>query len=150
MRSLYFLNIVSPHVTMILTSEAGLLCRQVELDEEDVDDRFRGLFGQLAGGVSCCWSRYLRTCCLTFTWRSVSPPQDCEISAFELQKILNKVVTKRKTEPQTRLVSVDSEMSVRVFVSDRRWHPDQRLQHHNVSQHGQPAGCILPPQKVNG
>uniref|UniRef100_A0A671TCS5 Calpain-2 catalytic subunit n=1 Tax=Sparus aurata TaxID=8175 RepID=A0A671TCS5_SPAAU len=44
----------------------------IEIDEEDVDDRFRSLFGQLAGG-------------------------DCEISAFELQKILNKVVTKRKS-----------------------------------------------------
>uniref|UniRef100_A0A3B5AN65 Calpain-2 catalytic subunit n=1 Tax=Stegastes partitus TaxID=144197 RepID=A0A3B5AN65_9TELE len=43
---------------------------QIEIDEDDVDDRFRGLFGQLAGG-------------------------DCEISAFELMKILNKVVTKR-------------------------------------------------------
>ncbi|CAB1412814.1 unnamed protein product [Pleuronectes platessa] len=44
--------------------------KKVELDEDDVDDRFRSLFGQLAGG-------------------------DCEISAFELMKILNKVVTKR-------------------------------------------------------
>uniref|UniRef100_A0A3P8TM24 Calpain-2 catalytic subunit n=1 Tax=Amphiprion percula TaxID=161767 RepID=A0A3P8TM24_AMPPE len=43
---------------------------KIEIDEDDVDDRFRGLFGQLAGG-------------------------DCEISAFELKKILNKVVTKR-------------------------------------------------------
>uniref|UniRef100_A0A4W6DNL7 Calpain-2 catalytic subunit n=1 Tax=Lates calcarifer TaxID=8187 RepID=A0A4W6DNL7_LATCA len=43
---------------------------KIEIDEDDVDDRFRNLFGQLAGG-------------------------DCEISAFELQKILNKVVTKR-------------------------------------------------------
>ncbi|XP_056266873.1 calpain-2 catalytic subunit-like isoform X2 [Pseudoliparis swirei] len=43
---------------------------QIEIDEDDVGDRFRGLFGQLAG-------------------------QDCEISTFELQKILNKVVTKR-------------------------------------------------------
>ncbi|XP_059186255.1 calpain-2 catalytic subunit-like [Centropristis striata] len=43
---------------------------KIEIDEDDVDDRFRSLFGQLAGG-------------------------DCEISAFELQKILNRVVTKR-------------------------------------------------------
>ncbi|XP_060919580.1 calpain-2 catalytic subunit-like [Labrus mixtus] len=43
---------------------------KIEVDEDDVDDRFRGLFSQLAGG-------------------------DCEISAFELQRILNKVVTKR-------------------------------------------------------
>ncbi|KAM6942171.1 calpain 2, (m/II) large subunit, like [Lycodopsis pacificus] len=43
---------------------------KIDIDEDDVDDRFRGLFGQLAGG-------------------------DCEISTFELQKILNKVVTKR-------------------------------------------------------
>ncbi|XP_068558867.1 calpain 2, (m/II) large subunit, like [Cebidichthys violaceus] len=43
---------------------------KIEIDEDDVDDRFRGLFEQLAGG-------------------------DCEISTFELQKILNKVVTKR-------------------------------------------------------
>uniref|UniRef100_A0A3Q1FD15 Calpain-2 catalytic subunit n=1 Tax=Acanthochromis polyacanthus TaxID=80966 RepID=A0A3Q1FD15_9TELE len=43
---------------------------QIEIDEDDVDDRFRGLFGQLAGG-------------------------DCEISAFELKKILDKVVMKR-------------------------------------------------------
>uniref|UniRef100_A0A3Q3ACW2 Calpain-2 catalytic subunit n=1 Tax=Kryptolebias marmoratus TaxID=37003 RepID=A0A3Q3ACW2_KRYMA len=42
----------------------------LEIDEDDVDDRFRRLFGQLAG-------------------------QDCEISALELKKILNKVVTKR-------------------------------------------------------
>nr|XP_033480489.1 calpain-2 catalytic subunit-like [Epinephelus lanceolatus] len=48
-------------------------CRveKIEIDEGDVDSRFRSLFGQLAGG-------------------------DCEISAFELQKILNKVVTKRQ------------------------------------------------------
>ncbi|XP_062244253.1 calpain 2, (m/II) large subunit, like [Platichthys flesus] len=44
--------------------------KKVELDEDDVDNRFRSLFGQLAG-------------------------EDCEISAFELMKILNKVVTKR-------------------------------------------------------
>ncbi|XP_034007539.1 calpain-2 catalytic subunit-like [Trematomus bernacchii] len=43
---------------------------KIEIDEDDVGDRFRNLFGQLAGG-------------------------DCEISAFELQKILNRVVTKR-------------------------------------------------------
>ncbi|XP_061579152.1 calpain-2 catalytic subunit-like [Cololabis saira] len=43
---------------------------KIEIDEDDVDDRFKGLFGQLAG-------------------------QDCEISVYELQKILNKVVTKR-------------------------------------------------------
>ncbi|AWP05064.1 Putative calpain-like protein [Scophthalmus maximus] len=43
---------------------------KLELDEDDVDDGFRRLFGQLAG-------------------------TDCEISAFELQRILNKVVTKR-------------------------------------------------------
>ncbi|XP_039668359.1 calpain-2 catalytic subunit-like [Perca fluviatilis] len=42
----------------------------IEIDEDDVDDRFRKLFGQLAGG-------------------------DCEISSYELQKILNRVVTKR-------------------------------------------------------
>uniref|UniRef100_A0A665T1M2 Calpain-2 catalytic subunit n=1 Tax=Echeneis naucrates TaxID=173247 RepID=A0A665T1M2_ECHNA len=42
----------------------------IELDEDDIDERFRGLFGQLAG-------------------------EDCEISAFELKRILNKVVTKR-------------------------------------------------------
>uniref|UniRef100_UPI003AB09BE3 calpain 2, (m/II) large subunit, like n=2 Tax=Centroberyx gerrardi TaxID=166262 RepID=UPI003AB09BE3 len=48
---------------------------EIELDEDDVDDRFRNLFGQLAG-------------------------QDSEISAFELQRILNKVVTKR-TEIKT-------------------------------------------------
>ncbi|KAJ8384753.1 hypothetical protein AAFF_G00198390 [Aldrovandia affinis] len=44
---------------------------KIEITEDDVDDRFRNLFGQLAG-------------------------QDCEISAFELRRILNKVVTKRK------------------------------------------------------
>ncbi|KAM9314100.1 calpain-2 catalytic subunit-like [Pholidichthys leucotaenia] len=43
---------------------------KVEIDEDDVDDRFRHLFSQLAG-------------------------RDCEISAFELQRILNKVVTRR-------------------------------------------------------
>ncbi|XP_041640667.1 calpain-2 catalytic subunit-like [Cheilinus undulatus] len=43
---------------------------KIEIDEDDVDDRFRGLFSQLAGG-------------------------DCEISPFELRKILNKVVAKR-------------------------------------------------------
>uniref|UniRef100_A0A665T3K6 Calpain-2 catalytic subunit n=1 Tax=Echeneis naucrates TaxID=173247 RepID=A0A665T3K6_ECHNA len=47
-----------------------LMCVQIELDEDDIDERFRGLFGQLAG-------------------------EDCEISAFELKRILNKVVTKR-------------------------------------------------------
>ncbi|KAL7405229.1 hypothetical protein ABVT39_025610 [Epinephelus coioides] len=48
-------------------------CRveKIEIDEGDVDSRFRSLFGQLAGG-------------------------DSEISAFELQRILNKVVTKRQ------------------------------------------------------
>ncbi|XP_036409583.1 calpain 2, (m/II) large subunit, like [Megalops cyprinoides] len=44
---------------------------EVEIDEDDIDDKFRNLFGQLAG-------------------------QDSEISAFELRKILNRVVTKRK------------------------------------------------------
>ncbi|KAF3688220.1 Calpain-2 catalytic subunit [Channa argus] len=44
--------------------------KKMEITESDVDDRFRSLFGQLAG-------------------------TDCEICAFELQKILNKVVTKR-------------------------------------------------------
>ncbi|XP_076141584.1 calpain-2 catalytic subunit-like [Alosa pseudoharengus] len=43
---------------------------EVHVDEDHVDDRFRNLFGQLAG-------------------------HDCEISAFELQSILNKVVVKR-------------------------------------------------------
>uniref|UniRef100_A0A672ZYV2 Calpain-2 catalytic subunit n=1 Tax=Sphaeramia orbicularis TaxID=375764 RepID=A0A672ZYV2_9TELE len=43
---------------------------KVEIDEDDIDDRFRSLFSQLAGG-------------------------DCEICVFELQKILNRVVTKR-------------------------------------------------------
>ncbi|XP_056136772.1 calpain 2, (m/II) large subunit, like [Lampris incognitus] len=43
---------------------------EIELDYDDVDDRFRGLFGQLAG-------------------------EDSEISAFELKRILNKVVAKR-------------------------------------------------------
>ncbi|KAM8878211.1 calpain-2 catalytic subunit-like [Spinachia spinachia] len=42
---------------------------EVEINEDDVDDRFRSLFGQLAGG-------------------------DCEISTHELLKILNKVVTR--------------------------------------------------------
>ncbi|XP_038144126.1 calpain-2 catalytic subunit-like [Cyprinodon tularosa] len=43
---------------------------KIEISEDDVDDRFRQLFKQLAGG-------------------------DSEISVWELQKILNKVVTKR-------------------------------------------------------
>ncbi|KAJ8250833.1 hypothetical protein COCON_G00227550 [Conger conger] len=43
---------------------------EIEVTEEDVGDRFRSLFGQLAG-------------------------HDCEISAFELRRILNKVVTRR-------------------------------------------------------
>uniref|UniRef100_A0A3B4VJT7 Calpain-2 catalytic subunit n=1 Tax=Seriola dumerili TaxID=41447 RepID=A0A3B4VJT7_SERDU len=58
--------------------------KQIEIDEDDVDDRFRGLFGQLAGG-------------------------DCEISAFELQKILNKVVTKRKRTPVTTTSGPESD-----------------------------------------
>ncbi|XP_045903736.1 calpain 2, (m/II) large subunit, like isoform X1 [Micropterus dolomieu] len=44
--------------------------KKIEIGEDDVDERFRGLFGRLAGA-------------------------DFEVSAFELQKILNKVVTKR-------------------------------------------------------
>ncbi|XP_066553110.1 calpain 2, (m/II) large subunit, like [Amia ocellicauda] len=44
--------------------------KEIEVTEKDVDDRFRSLFGQLAGA-------------------------DCEISAFELCTILNKVVTRR-------------------------------------------------------
>ncbi|KAJ8361469.1 hypothetical protein SKAU_G00179940, partial [Synaphobranchus kaupii] len=44
--------------------------KKIEITEDDVGDRFRGLFGQLAG-------------------------HDCEISTFELRRILNKVVTKR-------------------------------------------------------
>lgn len=43
---------------------------EIHVDEDDVDDRFRNLFGQLAG-------------------------HDCEISAFELKRILNRVVTNR-------------------------------------------------------
>ncbi|XP_063047489.1 calpain-2 catalytic subunit-like [Engraulis encrasicolus] len=44
---------------------------EIHVDEDDIDDRFSNLFDQLAG-------------------------HDCEISAFELQRILNRVVTKRK------------------------------------------------------
>ncbi|XP_026179691.1 calpain-2 catalytic subunit-like [Mastacembelus armatus] len=44
--------------------------KKIEITESDVDDQFRGLFTKLAG-------------------------QDSEICAFELQKILNKVVAKR-------------------------------------------------------
>ncbi|CAL8389967.1 unnamed protein product [Arctogadus glacialis] len=44
--------------------------KQVDIDEDDVGERFRSLFGQLAG-------------------------EDSEISAFELKKILNRVVTQR-------------------------------------------------------
>ncbi|XP_077437547.1 calpain-2 catalytic subunit-like isoform X2 [Vanacampus margaritifer] len=43
---------------------------QIDIDEGDIDDRFKRLFGQLAG-------------------------HDVEISAFELQRILNKVVVNR-------------------------------------------------------
>ncbi|CAK6951726.1 calpain-2 catalytic subunit-like [Scomber scombrus] len=43
---------------------------QIDIDEDDISDRFKRLFGQLAG-------------------------HDVEISAFELQKILNRVVVKR-------------------------------------------------------
>ncbi|KAG7462883.1 hypothetical protein MATL_G00189540 [Megalops atlanticus] len=43
---------------------------EIEITEDDVDDGFRSLFGQLAG-------------------------HDCEISAFELRRILNRVVTRR-------------------------------------------------------
>ncbi|XP_069001089.1 calpain-2 catalytic subunit-like [Embiotoca jacksoni] len=43
---------------------------QIDIDEEDISDRFKRLFGQLAG-------------------------HDVEISAFELQRILNRVVAKR-------------------------------------------------------
>ncbi|KAJ8248615.1 hypothetical protein GJAV_G00243900 [Gymnothorax javanicus] len=45
--------------------------KEVEISEDDVGDRFRNLFGQLAG-------------------------HDCEISAFELRRILNRVVTRRE------------------------------------------------------
>ncbi|KAM9344562.1 calpain-2 catalytic subunit-like [Symphorus nematophorus] len=43
---------------------------EIDIDEDDISDRFKRLFGQLAG-------------------------HDVEISAFELQKILNRVVAKR-------------------------------------------------------
>ncbi|XP_035029078.2 calpain-2 catalytic subunit [Hippoglossus stenolepis] len=43
---------------------------EINIDEDDISDRFRNLFGQLAG-------------------------HDVEISVFELQKILNRVVSKR-------------------------------------------------------
>lgn len=43
---------------------------QIDIDEDDISDRFKNLFGQLAGS-------------------------DVEISAFELRKILNRVVTRR-------------------------------------------------------
>ncbi|KAM6939559.1 calpain-2 catalytic subunit-like [Xenentodon cancila] len=43
---------------------------KIEIHEDDVDDHFKDLFGQLAG-------------------------QDCQISVYELQNILNKVVAKR-------------------------------------------------------
>lgn len=38
--------------------------------------------------------------------------------------------------------------SFKLFVCDRIRHQDQRLQHCNLPQHGQHAGCILLPQKV--
>ncbi|XP_019121761.1 calpain-2 catalytic subunit [Larimichthys crocea] len=43
---------------------------EIDIDKDDISDRFKALFGQLAG-------------------------HDVEISAFELQKILNRVVVKR-------------------------------------------------------
>ncbi|KAM4604087.1 calpain 2, (m/II) large subunit, like [Polymixia lowei] len=55
---------------------------EIQIDEDDVGDRFRGLFGQLAG-------------------------EDSEISAFELKRILNKVVTKR-SEIKTSGFSLDT------------------------------------------
>uniref|UniRef100_A0A8C5B5J2 Calpain-2 catalytic subunit n=1 Tax=Gadus morhua TaxID=8049 RepID=A0A8C5B5J2_GADMO len=44
--------------------------KQIEVDEDDIDDRFKSLFGKLSG-------------------------KDSEMSMFELQKVLNKVVMKR-------------------------------------------------------
>ncbi|XP_068424552.1 calpain-2 catalytic subunit-like isoform X2 [Clinocottus analis] len=44
--------------------------KQIHIDEDEISDRFKKLFGQLAG-------------------------HDVEISAFELQRILNRVVTRR-------------------------------------------------------
>ncbi|XP_048038824.1 calpain 2, (m/II) large subunit, like [Megalobrama amblycephala] len=44
---------------------------EIDVKESDIDSRFKNLFGQLAGA-------------------------DCEISPFELQNILNKVISKRK------------------------------------------------------
>uniref|UniRef100_A0A8C2G7V7 Calpain-2 catalytic subunit n=1 Tax=Cyprinus carpio TaxID=7962 RepID=A0A8C2G7V7_CYPCA len=56
--------------------------KQINVNEGDIDSRFKSLFGQLAGA-------------------------DAEISVFELQNILNKVITKRK-DIQTDGFSLDT------------------------------------------
>ncbi|KAK1170959.1 calpain-2 catalytic subunit-like [Acipenser oxyrinchus oxyrinchus] len=56
--------------TQELDNEVQAKLDEVEITEGDIDDRFRKLFSNLAG-------------------------QDCEMSAFELCNILNKVVSKR-------------------------------------------------------
>uniref|UniRef100_A0A3P8TRC7 Calpain-2 catalytic subunit n=1 Tax=Amphiprion percula TaxID=161767 RepID=A0A3P8TRC7_AMPPE len=53
-----------------------ILNLQIEIDEDDVDDRFRGLFGQLAGGVSQSQSRQSQS--------SQSQRSDIQTSGFSI------------------------------------------------------------------
>lgn len=46
----------------------------------------------------------------------------------------------------TQLSSSSPVNCVLTVCLHRIWHPDQRLQPRHLSQHGQPAGRILPPQ----
>ncbi|KAK2086584.1 hypothetical protein P7K49_036009 [Saguinus oedipus] len=57
-----------------------------DIEEDDIDDGFRRLFAQLAGEVPQGASNYAL----------VVSPQDAEISAFELQTILRRVLAKRE------------------------------------------------------
>uniref|UniRef100_A0AAQ4RTW8 Calpain-2 catalytic subunit n=2 Tax=Gasterosteus aculeatus aculeatus TaxID=481459 RepID=A0AAQ4RTW8_GASAC len=69
----FYVRVFSEKQTAFQEIDDPVACHveKIDIDEDDISDRFKRLFGQLAG-------------------------HDVEISAFELQKILNRVVVKRE------------------------------------------------------
>ncbi len=119
------------HLVSVSKYVEGHFLFQIEIDEDDVDDRFRGLFGQLAGSVSVCWwSYFLSECrvsqqnwqklCVCVCCRTVrSRPSSCRKSST-------------KWWPNVRITWCSDMMlwasvQLKLFVSDRIWHQDQRL-----------------------
>lgn len=94
-------SVRSPKVLELEGVYFRLLCfflSQKKVSESDLDPQLKDLFKQLAGNVG--WGKWELTVNQTVTqlWRWLLPlfKQSTEVSAFELVKLLNKLVSLRK------------------------------------------------------